>query len=229
MFIPQKTVVLRPKDPPWVNAYTRLLLRKKNRNYAFFKKIKTQYNNAIAKPGLSHDTVTRLTSKLNSADAKSKLADKETTNAITINAATTSGTSELHTFPALTGGTGMYITSSSNNLIEGGKIVEINQSGSTMTAADATILSVVQAGSGTTGVKIDTNHATANSSLRVESVATTKNIVEIAPSALTTGDAFNVDTAAAHTGQLISLSTTNTADSARGEACLLYTSDAADE
>ena len=81
MFVPQKTVVLRPKDPPWVNAYTRLLLRKKNRNYAFFKKIKTQYNNAIAKPGLSHDTVTRLTSKLNSADAKSKLAAKESTKA----------------------------------------------------------------------------------------------------------------------------------------------------
>ena len=156
-----------------------------------------------------------------SGDAKPSLeinAASTSTGAITINAASTTATSEFHSFPALTTGTGMFITSSSNNLIEGGKIVEINQSGSTMTAADATILSVVQAGSGTTGVKIDTNHATANSSLRIDSVATTKNIVEIAPSALTTGDAFNIDTAAAHTGQLISLSSTATADSARGEA-----------
>ena len=32
-FVPVKTVVLRPNDQPWVNSYTRLLLRKKNRNY----------------------------------------------------------------------------------------------------------------------------------------------------------------------------------------------------
>ena len=79
----------------------------------------------------------------------------------------------------------MYITSSSNNLTTAGAVVEINQSSSSMTAANAAILSVIQAGSGTYGVKVDTNHATANSSLRIDSVATTKNIVEIAPSALT--------------------------------------------
>ena len=78
-FVPVKTVVIRPTDPPWVNSYTRLLLRKKNRNYAFFKKIKTQYHNAVAMPGLSHENITRLTAKLNSAEAKSKLAAKEST------------------------------------------------------------------------------------------------------------------------------------------------------
>ena len=35
-FVATKTVVIRSTDPPWVNSYTRLLLRKKNRNYAFF-------------------------------------------------------------------------------------------------------------------------------------------------------------------------------------------------
>ena len=30
-YVPVKTVVIRPTDPPWVNSYTRLLLRKKNR------------------------------------------------------------------------------------------------------------------------------------------------------------------------------------------------------
>jgi hypothetical protein len=158
-----------------------------------------------------------------SGDAKYSLeinADQATTNAITINAASTTATSEFHSFPALTTGTGMFITSSSNNLSTAGAVVEINQSGSTMSAANAAVLSVIQAGSGTYGVKIDTNHATANSSLRVESVATTKNIVEIAPSALTTGDAFNITTAEAsvHTGQLISLTSANTNNTARGEA-----------
>ena len=186
----------------------------------------TQSGDATSSAGLTVLNLTHASGRglyIDSTDADGKYsleinADQTSTNAITINAATTTGTSEFHTFPALTGGKGMFITSSSNNLIEGGKIVEINQSGSSMSAADATILSVVQAGSGTTGVKIDTDHVTANSSLRIDSIATTKNIVEIAPTGLTTGDAFNVDTAAAHTGQLISLSTTNTADSARGEA-----------
>ncbi len=186
----------------------------------------TQSGDATSSAGLTALNLTHASGRglyIDSTDADGKYsleinADQATTNAITINAASTSATSEFHSFPALTTGTGMFITSSSNNLSTAGAVVEINQSGSTMTAANAAVLSVIQAGSGTYGVKIDTNHATANSSLRVESVATTKNIVEIAPSALTTGDAFNIDTAAAHTGQLISLSTTATADSARGEA-----------
>ena len=186
----------------------------------------TQSGDATSSAGLTVLNLTHASGRglyIDSTDADGKYsleinADQETTNAITINAASTTATSEFHSFPALTTGTGMYITSSSNNLTTAGAVVEINQSGSSMTAANAAILSVIQAGSGTYGVKVDTNHATANSSLRIDSIATTKNIVEIAPSALTTGDAFNVDTAAAHTGQLISLSTTNTADSARGEA-----------
>ncbi len=186
----------------------------------------TQSGDATSSAGLTVLNLTHASGRglyIDSTDADGKYsleinADQETTNAITINAASTTATSEFHSFPALTTGTGMYITSSSNNLTTAGAVVEINQSGSSMTAANAAVLSVIQAGSGTYGVKIDTNHATANSSLRIDSIATTKNIVEIAPTGLTTGDAFNIDTAAAHTGQLISLSSTATADSARGEA-----------
>ena len=182
----------------------------------------TQSGDATSSAGLTALNLTHASGRglyIDSTDADGKYsleinADQATTNAITINAASTTATSEFHSFPALTTGTGMFITSSSNNLTTAGAVVEINQSGSSMSAANAAILSVIQAGSGTYGVKVDTNHATANSSLRIDSIATTKNIVEIAPSALTTGDAFNIDTAAAHTGQLISLSTTNTADSA---------------
>ena len=46
-FVPQKTVTFHPKDQPWCNTYTRLLLRKKNRNYQMFKKVNTDYLNYI--------------------------------------------------------------------------------------------------------------------------------------------------------------------------------------
>ena len=32
-YVPVKTIVIKPNDQPWVNSYTRLLMRKKNRNY----------------------------------------------------------------------------------------------------------------------------------------------------------------------------------------------------
>ena len=41
-FIPSKTVTFKLKDQPWCNAYTRLLMRKKNRNYQIYKKLNSQ-------------------------------------------------------------------------------------------------------------------------------------------------------------------------------------------
>ena len=35
-YVPTKTIVIRVSDQPWVNSYTRFLLRKKNRNNFFF-------------------------------------------------------------------------------------------------------------------------------------------------------------------------------------------------
>ena len=48
-FLPTKQITIRPCDQPWVNSYTRLLLRKKNRNYHLFKKDSCKLTNAISK------------------------------------------------------------------------------------------------------------------------------------------------------------------------------------
>ena len=42
-FVPCKTVLIRPSDQSWSNSFTRLLLRKKNRNYQFYKKCELDY------------------------------------------------------------------------------------------------------------------------------------------------------------------------------------------
>ena len=42
-FVPTKEIIIRPTDLPWVNSYTRLLMRKKNRNYQIFKKINSNF------------------------------------------------------------------------------------------------------------------------------------------------------------------------------------------
>ena len=46
-FIPCKTVPIRQNDQPWSNSYTRLLLRKKNRNYQLYKKINNKYTTLL--------------------------------------------------------------------------------------------------------------------------------------------------------------------------------------
>ena len=47
VFVPCKTFQIRPEDQPWANSYTRLLLRKKNRNYRLYKKYNSQYNHLL--------------------------------------------------------------------------------------------------------------------------------------------------------------------------------------
>ena len=38
-FVPCKNVIVRPNDQSWCNSFTRLLIRKKNRNYQFYKNV----------------------------------------------------------------------------------------------------------------------------------------------------------------------------------------------
>jgi hypothetical protein len=53
-FIPTKQITIRPTDQPWTNAFTRLLLRRKSRNYLIFKKASISHLNADSyKIGLS--------------------------------------------------------------------------------------------------------------------------------------------------------------------------------
>ncbi len=145
-------------------------------------------------------------------------SEHATTNAITIDTATTTATAAHFNFPSLTTGSGIDITSASSTLSTAGAVMEINQSHALSSAANVATFSVVTAGNGAYGVKVNSTHATSNASLRIDSSTTTKNIVEVVGNSLSSGDGMQISSSAAHTGQLISLSTTNTGDTARGEA-----------
>ena len=71
-FIPCKTVTIRPNDQPWSNTYTRLLLRKKNRNYLIYKKINTDYNYLSNQANTSPEILTRYLAKKTKAFSKSR-------------------------------------------------------------------------------------------------------------------------------------------------------------
>ena len=58
-FIPCKNVTIRVADMAWCNSYTRLLLRKKNRNYQLFKKSNCDYQNILLQPNVKPEIVTR--------------------------------------------------------------------------------------------------------------------------------------------------------------------------
>ena len=145
-------------------------------------------------------------------------SETATTNTVTIDAATTTATGAHFNFGALTTGSGVEISSASASMSTAGALLELNQSHALSSAANVATFSVVTAGNGAYGVKVNSTHATSNASLRIDSSTTTKNIVEVVGNALSSGDGMQISSSAAHTGQLISLSTTNTADSARGEA-----------
>ena len=80
-FVPTKTFVIKPNDQPWCNSYTKLLLRKKNRNYQLFKKTNSQYISACGQPNISPEVVTRLRNKKVNAFKKSRDAANESTKA----------------------------------------------------------------------------------------------------------------------------------------------------
>ena len=71
-FIPVKTVTVRSTDAPWLNSYTRLLLRKKNRNYQIYKKFERDYKNILNSENPSPEIVTRLLNKKNKSLAKAR-------------------------------------------------------------------------------------------------------------------------------------------------------------
>ena len=76
LFVPQKTITFHPRDQPWCNAYTRFLLRKKNRNYQIYKKINTTYLNFINGNNSSPDIATKLANERTKALSKSKESSK---------------------------------------------------------------------------------------------------------------------------------------------------------
>ena len=80
-FVPCITVVIRNNDQSWCNSFTRLLLRKKNRNYLFYKRCEVDYQNILKQPNPSPDIVTRLLNKKNKAYEKSRQAANDSTKA----------------------------------------------------------------------------------------------------------------------------------------------------
>ena len=74
MFIPSKKVVIRPTDAPWCTSFTRLLLRKKNRNYLFYKKCDIDYRNAINCQNTKQEILTKLLKRKEKAWDKSRQA-----------------------------------------------------------------------------------------------------------------------------------------------------------
>ena len=80
-FIPTKQITIRPTDQPWTNAFTRLLLRRKSRNYLIFKKASIKHEKYISSPGADEDISTRLKDKKEKAFEKSKAANEDSKKA----------------------------------------------------------------------------------------------------------------------------------------------------
>ena len=81
LFVPCKTFQIRPDDQPWANSYTRLLLRKKNRNYRFYKKYNSQYNFLLSQQNIDHEILTKYENKKNKAYSKARQSANQSTNA----------------------------------------------------------------------------------------------------------------------------------------------------
>ena len=82
-FVTSKVIKIRPYTVPWTNSNTRLLMRKKNRNYCIFKRNKTKYLVAVSDNNIHEPQLTRLKTKMEKAHSKSasssnmyKYADK---------------------------------------------------------------------------------------------------------------------------------------------------------
>ena len=80
-FVPIKQIVIKQNDQPWLNSYTRLLLRKKNRNYSIFTKVNASYLNAFNNPDCPQEIVTRLKDKREKAGIKSRSSNIESKKA----------------------------------------------------------------------------------------------------------------------------------------------------
>ena len=72
LFVPSKTITIRPNDQPWSNTYTRLLLRKKNRNYQIYKKINADFNHLTSQINTPPEVLTRYLNKQKNASSKAK-------------------------------------------------------------------------------------------------------------------------------------------------------------
>ena len=80
-FVPEKTICLKPNSIPWCNTYTRLLLRKKNRNYKIYKKASNNYSSAMTSGTSQPIIITQLLRRKNKTNKNFKIASKESLKA----------------------------------------------------------------------------------------------------------------------------------------------------
>ena len=74
-------MVIRPTDQGWCNSFTRLLLRKNNRNYLFYKKCEIDYQKCLKENNPCPELVTRLLNRKNKAFQSSREAANDSTKA----------------------------------------------------------------------------------------------------------------------------------------------------
>ena len=80
-FVPSKSVFIRSTDQPWCNNFTRLLLRKKSRNYQFYKRCEVEYQTILTQSNPPPELVTRLLSKRNKAHDKARISANDSSKA----------------------------------------------------------------------------------------------------------------------------------------------------
>ena len=59
-FVPTQIITIRQNIPPWCNTYTRLLMRKKNRNYHICRKAANKYEKMKQLGSTKEEVLTRL-------------------------------------------------------------------------------------------------------------------------------------------------------------------------
>lgn len=80
-FVPSRTVAIKPDTPPWCNTYTRLLLRKKNRNYSLFKKASKKLSVAEQDETQEQEYITRIRNKKIKLHKNARVAANESLKA----------------------------------------------------------------------------------------------------------------------------------------------------
>lgn len=140
--------------------------------------------------------------------------------ALEVAAAHSTATASYFNFSGLSTGIGAHFVSDSSAMANESAVVKIVQDNTLSSAANTAALRVQNDGQGSYGVRID-SAASSNASLHITSAASTRNVFEIVGNSLSSGDMVNFSTSAEHSGQIISLTSSATADTARGEALLI--------
>ena len=80
-FVPSQMITIRPNIPPWCNTYTRLLMRKKNRNYHISRKAANKYEEMKQLGSTNEQVLTKLRKNKEKEFAEYKSVAKESHNA----------------------------------------------------------------------------------------------------------------------------------------------------